>query len=462
MMRAMDTASDVYRTRPPRGEPAPRLALHVLGVAGDLAIPASIHALDDVDAIVFGRGKRSWHRDRADGLRRLVARIPDPIMSADHGRLLRVHGTWMLDDPRSKNGATIAGRPTRCARVAPGDVIELGHTLLVIDALGDASAPDRIAKPVRSSLDSLFPPLAAAAGELARVAASDIPVLFHGETGTGKEVYARALHERSGRPGPLIAVNCGALPPSLIEAELFGHRKGAFSGAIADRIGFVRSADRGTLLLDEIHELPPAGQVALLRVLQEREVVPVGDERAIAVDVRVCTASPRRLADEVDGGRFRSDLFARLLGYELALPPLRDRRIDLVGLCRAVAPGVRISPAALRGLVCHDWPRNIRELERVLATARVVADGAPIELAHLPDAIRASAARGTIAVGPAPIAALAPEVPPAELSERDELARKLVDHRGNVSAVARDLGKHREQVQRCIRRYGLDLASFRR
>ncbi len=453
------TATDHEIERPSRPT-SPRIALTILMNASTLELAPSRHVLAGIDAVTFGRGKRDVRRERADGLRTLAITLPDRMMSTAHCRLLRAHGTWMLDDPRSKNGCVVAGVVTRCAPVRIGDVIEIGHTLAMIEAvdIADDAPQDHVLAadhgfPLRSYHDALR------GAELARIARSDIPIVIHGETGTGKELYARAVHELSGRRGSFVAINCGALAPTLLEAELFGHKKGAFSGAIADRVGLVRSADGGTLFLDEVHELSPAAQVALLRVLQEREVVPVGDERAVKVELRVCAASPRRLLAEVEGGRFREDLYARLLGYELALPPLRDRRVDLGLLCHALAPGLKLSTAAARGLLCYGWPRNIRELERILATARVLAGDAPITLAHVPPPLREAAERATIATGIA-----AHDATPVAQGDdlRSRLATKLVEHAGNVSAVARDLGEHREQVRRWIRKLGFDLDAFRR
>src|SRR5262249_27344255 len=153
--------------------------------------------------------------------------------------------------------------------------------------------------------------------------------LIEGETGTGKEVIARAIHGLSGRPGPLVAVNCAALAPSIVQSELFGYRKGAFSGAADDRLGLIRSADRGTLLLHEIGDLAAPAQAAILRALQERRVMPVGSTGEVAVDVRFCAATHRRLQELVRSGDFREDLLARLSGFVIRVPPLRERREDL-------------------------------------------------------------------------------------------------------------------------------------
>src|SRR5207302_1217977 len=189
-----------------------------------------------------------------------------------------------------------------------------------------------------------------------------------GETGTGKEVIARAIHAASRRPGAFVAVNCGALAPNLVESELFGHKKGAFSGATEDHNGLVRAADKGTLLLDEIGDLPVPTQAALLRVLQQREVLPLGTTKPMPVDLRVVAASHRDLEAEVGAGRFREDLWSRLAGYTAQLPALRDRREDLGLLVAALLARlvqtrpIRFTSEAGLALVQYDWPRNVREL----------------------------------------------------------------------------------------------------
>jgi DNA-binding NtrC family response regulator len=465
-MRSTTTKSDVGTECPPI-EIGVRTALTLVVSASDLAIAPSRHFVDTVDAVLFTRGPRRTTRDEGDGLRRLNLQIPDPYLSSDHGRMLRVQQRWMVESPRSKNGVVVNGEVTRCATVEIGDVIEVGHGVFLLEQIAtskDTALDQFLNKDAHSLplLASLHPDLIATESALVRIARSTIPVLLHGETGTGKEVYAQALHTSSGRRGPFVAVNCGALSPSLLEAELFGHRKGAFSGATNDRSGYVRAADGGTLFLDEIQSLSPAGQVALLRVLQDNEVIAVGDTRAVSVDLRVCAASQLPLVAEVEAGRFRSDLYARLLGYELRLPPLRERRDDLGYLIasllrRLSVEPVEIVPAAARCLVEYDWPRNIRELERCLAAALVLADKRPIDVPHLPAVITAYR-RGRDVTGPPA---------PSDLGDSDaqvrlELAAKLTEHQGNVSAVARDLGKHREQIQRLIRRFGFDIDLFRR
>ncbi|MGH2897158.1 MAG: sigma 54-interacting transcriptional regulator, partial [Solirubrobacteraceae bacterium] len=213
-------------------------------------------------------------------------------------------------------------------------MFELGHTLFVFrHAVVESGAASDMQD---GNLRAGAPPLMTFDGVLAeryatleRVAATKVSVLLQGETGTGKELVARALHTLSGRSGAFVAVNCGALPPNLIEAELFGHRRGAFTGAHVERLGLVRAADGGTLFLDEVGELPATSQAAFLRVLQEHEVVPVGVDHPIKVDIRLCAATLRDLDALVSAGRFRRDLYARLFGLTTELAPLRLRRVDL-------------------------------------------------------------------------------------------------------------------------------------
>jgi transcriptional regulator with GAF, ATPase, and Fis domain len=294
-----------------------------------------------------------------------------------------------------------------------------------------------------------------------------VSIVLLGETGTGKEVIARALHVLSGRTGAFVAVNCGALPASLLEAELFGHRRGAFTGAIGERTGLVRSAEGGTLFLDEIGELPPASQTAFLRVLQEREVVPIGDDRPVKVDVRLCAATHRDLAGLVERGAFRDDLFGRISGFTLALPPLAERRADFGLLLRALLariPGaseLRFAPAALRTLLTHRWPLNIRALEKTLLTAATLATDGVILPVHLIELLRrASCDDARPPAPPSPTLA----APRSEQDEalRDQLIGLLTAHRGNVVAVSRAIGRRRTQIYRWAHRLSIDLAGFRR
>jgi DNA-binding NtrC family response regulator len=465
----------------------PRPQLIWLTECDEPLAPSSRHVLDDLDVVTLGRGPRSVRRLGAE--RTLELRVSDRRMSGDHARIVRRGAGWLLEDRNSKNGCIVNGALVPRAMLAPGDVIELGHTFfLYVDAPAPAEAAlDMEARDLPAptpTLTTFVAGLERQFAALSRISDTTVPVVLLGETGTGKEIVARALHELSNRPGPFVAVNCGALPETLIESELFGHKKGAFSGAVADRPGFVRSADTGTLFLDEIGELPPASQVAFLRVLQEHEVIPVGDTRPVKVDARLCAATHRDLDAMVEDGQFRRDLYARLFGFVLELPPLRHRRADfgilLASLLRRIPGGERLTltPAALRAMLRHDWPLNVRELEKCLVAAVALADNKPIELDHLPPNLRRrisspsqppplASPPGGIPVTPPGMPSLrslaaSPPIDPEEVQLRDRLVELLTAHDGNVAAVARAMGKGRMQIHRWARRFGIELESFRR
>jgi len=441
--------------------------LVVLTVTDDPAVPSSRHLLEHIDEVWFRRGPRQSTRSVQGGTRVLELSVPDPRMSSDHGKLLRGPAGWVIEDPRSKNGAVIDGVVTRRSLVGDGALIELGHTFFVFcvgrveeHAVADRVDGDKVALPALTSFDGALADQFAA---LARIARTEVSVVILGETGTGKELIARALHTLSGRPGDFVAVNCGALPPALVEAELFGHRRGAFTGALGDRTGLVRSADNGTLFLDEIGELPPASQSAFLRVLQEREVTPVGSDRPVKVDVRLCAATLRDLSALVERGEFRPDLYGRLFGFTITLPPLRDRMVDLGILLRALLPrladgrAVRLTPAALRVMLRHEWPLNIRELEKTLITSIALADENVIDLAQLPEAIRRPPTSVAASGAPASDGLAADDA-----ALRARLVGLLTVHGGNVVAVGKDMNARRTQIYRWAHRFGIDIPSFRK
>jgi two-component system response regulator AtoC len=281
-----------------------------------------------------------------------------------------------------------------------------------------------------------------------RVAPHGTTVLVTGESGSGKEVVARAVHRMSPRrDGPFVAVNCGAIPENLLESELFGHAKGSFTGAVVDRVGLFEEAHHGTLLLDEVGELPAALQVKLLRVLQEREIRRVGEARSRAVDVRVIAATARDLAAEVSAGRFREDLLYRLNVVHIVVPPLRDRTEDLPGLVAALLTRlsarsgrpVRIAPEALAAAHRHDWPGNVRELENALERSAVLSqDGTVTAL------VLASEGSGRVqraGDAPAESATSSGTLRDAvEAAERAAILRALAISNGNRRAAARTLG----------------------
>ncbi len=454
-----ETITSVGLTAGTDAAPAP-MPMLVVAVHCDRPMTApSRHVLDGIDEVRFARGDARWQRDG----RTLRLQIADPRMSSDHGRLVRTTAGWVLDDPGSKNGCIVNGHRTRSHALADGDIFELGHTVCFHRVAPPTTGAldtdgDRLERPLLEG-GTFVAALELELARLARIAATDVPVLVYGETGTGKELVARAIHDRSARPGPFVAVNCGALPAALVEGELFGARKGAFSGAVTDRPGLVRSANGGTLFLDEIAELETGSQAAFLRVLQEREVLPLGETRPIKVDVRFCAATHQDLDDMVERGKFRRDLFARLHGHAITLPPLRQRREDLGLLVRALLRHIpdgaraRLSTSATRLLFRHAWPGNVRELEKTLARAIALAGHDAITPDHLPEALRRERADATN------------RPPPANLDDGElgsHLSALLTEHAGNIAAVARAMGKEPMQIRRWVRRFGFDLDSFRR
>jgi transcriptional regulator with PAS, ATPase and Fis domain len=444
--------------------PEPRLVL-VCECDRPLARGAS-WSLTAINELIVGRGeRRAARRDPRDALR---IEIPSRSMSSAHARLTQTPDGWLLEDLESRNGTFVDGERVTRAWVRPGDVLELGRALFVItqsvvNRTGVDIDGETLGTP--QGLATVVPELAARYDALARIARSKVPVLLLGETGTGKEVLAGAVHALSGRSGRFVAVNCGALPESLVEAQLFGHVKGAFSGATRDEPGLVRAADGGTLFLDEIGDLPASSQAALLRVLQEEEVVPVGSTRPVPLDLRVVAATHRSLSNEAARGAFRDDLLARISGFALELLPLRKRKEDLgmiVGdLLRSLAGdrahAVSLTPNVARALLAHDYPYNVRELRQALATALVLADDGLLSSDTLPASIAGAAAR---------LSSSPPPRSPACSPEDDEtLAKTLVaqmhQHRGNVAAVARAMGKAPMQIHRWFKRFGLDPDTYR-
>ena len=420
----------------------------------------SRHMLRGVEQVVLGRGRdRRAHRTGSRGQRMLEIRVPDPRMSVVHARLVR-HGIhFHLEDAGSYNGTRVNGaRVVGPTRLEDGDLVEAGHTLFRYRAV--VAIPAKVPADLDSAgstdetlLPTLDPSLAGRVALLAPLAKSTSPLLLIGETGTGKELLARAIHRASGRPGPFVAVNCAALPSPLVESQLFGHVRGAYTGATGDASGLVRSADRGTLLLDEVGDLPAAAQAALLRVLQEHEVIPVGSARPVQVDLRVVAATHRPLAALAARGGFRRDLYGRLAGFTFEVPPVRERPDDIGLFVAAFASKrrLRIAPAAGRALLRYSWPLNVRELHHALDVAATLAGDEPIRLAHLPKEVTA----GVPSTEGMP--------PPDDLDEpaREDLVAMLERHGGNVSEVARELGKQRRQVQRLLVRLGLDPGTYR-
>ncbi|HEY1098488.1 MAG TPA: sigma-54 dependent transcriptional regulator [Myxococcota bacterium] len=294
---------------------------------------------------------------------------------------------------------------------------------------------------------------------VARVAASKSSVLITGESGTGKEVLARAIHTRSGSGGPFVAINCAAMPASLLESELFGHVRGAFTDARESRVGLFTEANGGTLLLDEIGDMPLDLQPKLLRVLQERKVRPLGARAEHAVNVRIIAATHRDLESRIEEGTFREDLFFRLNVVHIALPPLRDRAADILPLAQrflhdfSSRAGVAVkglsAPAAAK-LLGYDWPGNVRELANCIERAVALARYDEIGVDDLPDKIKGYVANRVIVTADAPS-----ELVTLEEMERRYVLRVLQSFNGNKTAAARTLGIERKTLYRKLEAWGL-------
>jgi DNA-binding NtrC family response regulator len=446
---------------------------------------SSCHRLVDIHEVVIGRGnRRRYARDD----RQLVLDVPDSRISKVHAFLRREGSSYYLCDANSKNGVTVnRARVQERRLLRDGDVIECGHTFFLFRSSRirsteeffdvDYGIVDRARLP---GMLTLHEPLAAQLRALRDVACSSVPVLVLGPSGSGKELIARAVHALSQRQGSFVGVNCAALPEELLAAELFGSRRGAFTGATEDRMGLIRSSDRGTMFLDEIGDLSLRAQPTFLRTLQEREVMPVGATRAIPVDLRLVAATHQDLDTLVASHQFRADLLARISGFIVRLPPLRERIEDLgilIGhlLTRHGPPGKpvpKVSVEAMRAILWHKWPLNVREIEQCLRTA-IARSPERIDADHLPDNVRTPAEScepqsHVLAPKPPsmppPVPAPAPRAPlkltPEQLARCDAVRTLLIEHRGNISQVARALGKDRVQIRRWIRQFGLSVKEF--
>ncbi|MBL8785549.1 MAG: sigma 54-interacting transcriptional regulator [Deltaproteobacteria bacterium] len=397
--------------------------------------------------------------------------LRDPRMSGRHAALAAASGGWTLVDRGSKNGTFVNGKRVVEHALAPGDLLRVGSTFLVFAPVSTGPA-----RPHDSDgLVGVSAAMAAVRDSAALVASTDQTVLLLGESGSGKEVLAAEVHRRSGRPGPFLAVNCASLRGELLESELFGHIRGAFTGAQRAHDGLFLRAAQGTVFLDEVGELDEAAQARLLRVLEARTVRPVGASVEVPIDARVIAATNREVAELVRQKRLRADLYARLARWTITLPPLRERREDLGVLVRALLarrapgrtqavapastldapPGLDLSAELMAALCEHPWPLNVRGLVNVIEAARIAQPGVT-RLELVPHVVSALAAQ----------ADLAPDVAPAVPSEApprgpDELVPVLERHRGNVAAAARELGLTRQSLYRLIERLGIDPERYR-
>ena len=435
--------------------------------------------------------------------------VAQPAVSRSHARLTHNGQHWQIQDLGARNGTLVNGMFVETAPLRHNDDIRVGDAFfkfVVTDAEG--YAPYRIDGAV---INAYATPsgivggyqLASIANALERIAKSPISVIVLGESGTGKEVFARQVHAWSGRPGSFCALNCAAIPHNLLESELFGYRRGAFSGAERDHVGHVRAADQGTLFLDEVGDMPLEAQAKLLRVLQTKEVLPLGATAPETVDVRIVCATHQDLGAMQADGRFRGDLYARLNEYSVTLPPLRARKEDIYALCLEFLrlhkrPDLELTVPYMTGILHYNFPYNIRELEALIKRGIALVEGSALGAAHLSAEVhermreygRRQQASGSSPVSssaanqrppapswqpPAPLhiepppdtvmptgAANIPQPVVAYVPTEQELRDALAATGGNVAAVGRHYGKERMQVHRWMKKYNINPDDYRR
>jgi two-component system, NtrC family, response regulator GlrR len=384
-------------------------------------------------------------------------RLSDPTVSRTHCEIVLSDGKVMLRDLHSRNGTLVNGVSVVGAYLTNGSVIKLGRTELAFDAGRSDTAVARVDVDRFGSLVGKTPAMREVFEFLEQIAPTDVTVLIQGETGTGKDLAATSIHAASERrDGPMIVVDCGAISPHLLESELFGHERGAFTGADKARAGVFESAFGGTIFLDEVGELALDLQPKLLRVLEQREVRRVGSATVTPIDVRIIAATNRDLGEEVKAGRFRQDLYYRLMVAQITMPPLRDRKQDLPLLVRAILDQLAAGesgdalfarPDFVAELYKHRWPGNARELRnyvsRCLAMQQYVA---PAILAEVDD-------DSNLVDINVPLGELRERW--VEKFERTYLQKILAAHGNNVTNAAKAAGLNRAHFHRVLAKHGL-------
>ena len=409
-------------------------------------VPAQSCSIPD-QGLLLGRGELVF--DEA---------FDDHAMSPRHAEILRQGAMAVVHDLGGGirlNGAIVLGSHP----LVEGDVLRLGDTLLVYTNLGGTPVVGEEPVPDAPGLTGTTLSIEAIRRSIRAVAPHPRTVVVTGETGTGKEIVARMLHRQSARTGPFLAVNCGGFTEGLLASELFGHVRGAFTGAVSEQQGLFRAASGGTLLLDEASDIPLALQPTLLRVLETWEIRPVGSSHHVPVNVRVVAATNCELVTLVKEGLFRADLYARLAQWVIRLPPLRDRRADIAALTRALLARLdgaerALSPDLAEELLIHPWPLNVRGLSNVLSIAVIASPAAkPLELGpEVRDALRDNCIERPLSPT---------EVPRVEL-DRVHLEELLQRFGGKVADMARHVGISRPKMYRLLWAEGLDPAQFRR
>lgn len=366
-----------------------------------------------------------------------------------HARIeLKEHG-YLIRDLRSTLGTYVNETRISEAWLQPGDEIRIGHSVCVFQPAGheDAEFP----------LSSKCPSWAEQLKRVASVSRSPFPVLLLGPSGTGKEILAEAIHNHSARrEGPFVRVNCSALTETLVESELFGHVKGSFTGAIADRKGAFESARGGTLFLDEIGDLPYGLQAKLLRALENNEIRPVGSDRTVQTDVRILAATHQNLFEKIHNGGFRTDLYYRLNVVAIQPPTLAERMEDFEDLLYAFAKQMRVrfSHGAIQKLKKHTWPGNIRELKNTVARASAFFPRKQIEEADVIEILDRAGLPPSMTAGGAP--APATELPVIKEIERQMIIKRLIANHGNQRRTAQDLGMPKSTLHDRLKLYNID------
>jgi sigma-54 dependent transcriptional regulator, flagellar regulatory protein len=438
-----------------------------------LRLKELIEFMDAPDVLVATAA--DWER-KCEGRRMAAVFVSGGLAAREQGKVFDAVAAIDCNVPLVLFGeaAKTAGKAAPWARILylrnPRQIDELGAVLDEVWAVSSMHRPDAVDAGPGTQLIGDSADMQMIRALIERVAPSQATVLITGESGTGKELIARQIHEQSGRSGEFVAINCGAIPDHLLESELFGHERGAFTGAQATRKGRFEVAEGGTLFLDEIGDMPTAMQVKLLRVLQERVIERVGGTRSISVDIRIVAATHRNLQDRIDDGRFREDLFYRLSVFPIEVSPLRERAEDVPPLTRALIArvadrygvGITLSDAAMAALADYDWPGNVRELANVVERLVVLRPHGRVDVADLPGALQNGDA-------PQHDDATDADLDPATLLpargldlkehlagiERDLIAAALREADGVVQKAAKSLGLGRTTLVEKIRRHEL-------
>ena len=438
-----------------RRGPAHAWLIFIGSSENDFRGAGEVWSLDGVSKIRFGRvSGQDLQSDQDEG--ELSIRIPLGWVSGRHAEVRIVKSgiglEFDLHDLDSRNGTHIERQAIPgMARLLPGQVFEIGRSFWMIR---EVTQTDLTPEPVRvlDASGTSNPALCGIQRTLLRLAKSDVPLLLHGETGTGKEVTARAVHKLSERSGAFVAANLAALADDRIDSILFGHKRGAFIGADEDRPGIFEAADGGTLFFDELGELSPAAQTKLHAALAEGRVMRVGEDQPRKFDVRVICSTLHDIRGLVEAGKFRPDLYSRLAGFHATLPPLRRRREDLGVLTKVVyrsraGTEVKIATRAFRRILSHSWPFNVRELHQTLATASILA-GTNGEISRdLLDDIIAS--RRDM-----------PQSPESVSELRAKLVSELAKTGGDTAEVARALQREPREIHRWIERFEIEPEAY--